>query len=145
MRVLHSPCSWLNEIVALDSVAGNTLMGMVTRLTLRWPFQVARAAMVPILSDARCSWCAKFSRVPSPELNVLALVVIDQIEAGAAEVDVVLRDLVPQQAPGGAVMLGRHLEVPCKIAQPLDDDERHLLLPFPPLDAADVLVPDEAA
>ena len=32
--------------VPLDSVAGNTLMGMVTRLIFRKPFQVARAAMV---------------------------------------------------------------------------------------------------
>src|SRR5215472_12744836 len=51
MRVWHSPWSWLNEIVALDSVAGNTLMGMFTRLTLRYPFQVARAAMRDILSE----------------------------------------------------------------------------------------------
>src|SRR6516225_1579632 len=45
MRVWHSPWSWLNEIVALDSVAGNTLMGMFTRLILRYPFQVALAAI----------------------------------------------------------------------------------------------------
>src|SRR5215813_10772650 len=51
MRVWHSPWSWLNEIVALDSVAGNTLMGMFTRLTLRYPFQVARAAMRDILAE----------------------------------------------------------------------------------------------
>src|SRR4029453_15329838 len=45
MRVWHSPWSWLNEIDPLDSVAGNTLMGMFTRLILRKPFQVARGAM----------------------------------------------------------------------------------------------------
>jgi hypothetical protein len=38
----------LNEIVPFDSVAGNTLMGMFTRLIFRNPFQVARAAMVEI-------------------------------------------------------------------------------------------------
>src|SRR5918993_3678447 len=45
MRVWHSPWSWLNEIVPLDSVAGNTLMGMFTRLTFKKPFQVALAAI----------------------------------------------------------------------------------------------------
>jgi hypothetical protein len=32
MRVWHSPWSWLTEIEPLDSVAGNTLIGMFTRL-----------------------------------------------------------------------------------------------------------------
>src|SRR6188474_758965 len=45
MRVWHSPCSWLNEIVPLDSVAGNTFIGMFTRLTFRKPFHVALAAI----------------------------------------------------------------------------------------------------
>src|SRR5215470_6932503 len=69
MRVWHSPWSWLNEIVALDSVAGNTLMGMFTRLTLRYPFQVARAAMRDILSEllAASYWllAASFSLLAS--------------------------------------------------------------------------------
>src|SRR3954452_19754168 len=46
MRVRHSACSWLKEIVPLDSVAGNTLIGMFTRLIFRKPFQVARTAIV---------------------------------------------------------------------------------------------------
>src|SRR6186713_1002135 len=50
MRVWHSPWSWLNEIVALDSVAGNTLIGMLTRLTRRNPFHVALAAIVCVPS-----------------------------------------------------------------------------------------------
>src|SRR5262245_5172749 len=45
MRVWHSAWSWLKEIVAEDSVAGNTFTGMFTRLTLRNPFQVGRAGM----------------------------------------------------------------------------------------------------
>src|SRR3954463_7624057 len=45
MRVLHSPCSWLKLSVAPVSVAGNTLIGMFTRLILRYPFHVGRAAM----------------------------------------------------------------------------------------------------
>src|SRR5204863_8654824 len=49
MRVRHSPCSWLNEIEPLDSVAGNTLIGMFTRLIFRKPFQVGRAAMAYLL------------------------------------------------------------------------------------------------
>src|SRR4029077_6532695 len=47
MRVRHSPCSWLKEIVEPDSVAGNTLMGMFTRLIFRKPFHVARAVTGP--------------------------------------------------------------------------------------------------
>src|SRR4030095_15653869 len=50
MRVWHSPWSWLKEIVPADSVAGNTLIGMFTRLIFRNPFQVARAAIVALLS-----------------------------------------------------------------------------------------------
>src|SRR5260370_34521447 len=45
MRVWHSPCSWLNAIEPLDSVAGNNLIGMFTRLIVRKPFHVARAAI----------------------------------------------------------------------------------------------------
>src|SRR3954463_15923711 len=45
MRVLHSPCSWLKLSVAPVSVAGNTLIGMFTRLILRYPFHVGRAAI----------------------------------------------------------------------------------------------------
>jgi hypothetical protein len=36
----------LKEIEPLDSVAGNTLIGMFTRLIFRKPFQVARALIV---------------------------------------------------------------------------------------------------
>src|SRR5438270_517847 len=45
MRVRHSAWSWLNEIDPLDSVAGNTLIGMFTRLIFRNPFHVALAAI----------------------------------------------------------------------------------------------------
>src|SRR5918999_1744425 len=45
MRVWHSAWSWLKLIVAAASVAGNTRTGMLTRLILRKPFQVGRAAM----------------------------------------------------------------------------------------------------
>src|ERR671911_233270 len=45
MRDWHSAWSWLKEMVAADSVAGNTFTGMLTRLTLRKPFHVARAAI----------------------------------------------------------------------------------------------------
>src|SRR4051812_16678812 len=49
MRVWHSPWSWLKEIDPLDSVAGNTLIGMFTRLIFRKPFHVARAAIVVLI------------------------------------------------------------------------------------------------
>src|ERR1041384_5555335 len=45
MRVWHSAWSWLKLIVAAESVAGNTRIGMFTRLILRKPFQVGRAAI----------------------------------------------------------------------------------------------------
>src|SRR5438067_82171 len=48
MRVWHSAWSWLNEMVAADSVAGKTFTGMLTRLTLRKPFQVGRAAIARV-------------------------------------------------------------------------------------------------
>src|ERR1051326_5084224 len=46
MRVRHSPWSWLKLSVAAVSVAGNTLIGMLTRLILRYPFHVGRAGML---------------------------------------------------------------------------------------------------
>src|SRR5262249_56894724 len=48
MRVWHSPWSWLKLKVAPASVAGNTLTGMLTRLILRYPFQVGRAGIRPL-------------------------------------------------------------------------------------------------
>src|SRR6185295_13878627 len=51
MRVWHSAWSWLKEMVSEDSVAGNTLTGMLTRLTFRNPFQVGRGGMTAILSE----------------------------------------------------------------------------------------------
>src|SRR3954452_20286197 len=50
MRVWHSPWSWLKLMVAAESVAGNTLTGMFTRLIFRNPFQVGRAAITHLLS-----------------------------------------------------------------------------------------------
>src|SRR6476620_5138028 len=55
IRVWHSPCSWLKLSVAPASVAGNTLIGMFTRLILRYPFHVGRAAI-------------SFSRAATPPL-----------------------------------------------------------------------------
>src|SRR5688572_9849205 len=45
MRERHSRCSWLKLMVAAASVAGNTRIGMFTRLILRYPFHVGRAAI----------------------------------------------------------------------------------------------------
>jgi hypothetical protein len=36
----------LKWISAAEFVAGKTRMGIVTRLSRKWPFQIARAAMV---------------------------------------------------------------------------------------------------
>ena len=51
-------------------------------------------------------------------LHVLPFVVVEQIQAGAAEMNVVLGDLVAQQAPRAGVVLAGHRETACKIAQP---------------------------
>src|SRR3982074_2764203 len=55
MRVWHSAWSWLKLMVAAESVAGNTRTGMFTRLILRKPFQVGRAAMGPLCAGWRCA------------------------------------------------------------------------------------------
>src|SRR5688572_8698244 len=49
MRERHSRCSWLKLMVAAASVAGNTRIGMFTRLILRYPFHVGRAAIMDSL------------------------------------------------------------------------------------------------
>src|SRR5215204_3243358 len=53
MRVWHSRWSWLKLIVAAESVAGNTRIGMFTSEILRKPFQVGRAAMLRLSTNWR--------------------------------------------------------------------------------------------
>ena len=91
MRVRHSPCSWLKEIVAPDSVAGNTLIGMFTRLTFRKPFQVARAPMVLQAPGSGLQRLAGAHR-----LRFVAFVVDAEVEPGAEKVDFVLANLIAQ-------------------------------------------------
>src|SRR5262252_3167361 len=105
MRVRHSPWSWLNEIVPLDSVAGNTLTGMFTRLTFRKPFHVARAAINVLNRDRRSL---------------------------AVELDGALADFVPKQPSCGAIFNARDDQPSCKIAQPCDDHERDAVLSLAP-------------
>src|SRR5262249_46385884 len=100
MRVWHSAWSWLNEIVPLDSVAGNTLIGMFTRLILRKPFQVARAAIQGVYRT----------------LDFVSFVPVTEIEAGTGEVDVVAADFLAEELPRRAVILDGHDETACKIA-----------------------------
>src|SRR5437870_2081661 len=99
MRVWHSPWSWLNEIVPLDSVAGNTLIGMFTRLIFRKPFQVGRAAIACLL-------------------NLVTLVVRTEVQPRARKMNDVLANLVAEQPPRGAVLVPRHDQTACKVAQP---------------------------
>src|SRR5690348_9095269 len=65
MRVWHSAWSWLKLMVAAESVAGNTLTGMFTRLIFMKPFQVGRAAMEE-LSTESVSVPSPLSWVPRP-------------------------------------------------------------------------------
>src|SRR5712691_8905695 len=101
MRVWHSPCSWLNEIEPLDSVAGNTLIGMFTRLIFRKPFHVARAAIGLSYRRER----AGPEGLPYGSLRFVTLVVGAEVQAGPGEMDRVLPDLVPQQAARRAVLV----------------------------------------
>src|SRR6185295_18425242 len=101
MRVWHSAWSWLNAIVALDSVAGNTLIGMFTRLIFRKPFHVARAAIDSLYRS----------------LDVFSFVVVPEIETGACELYSVFPDFVPQKTPRRPVAVARDRETACKIAQ----------------------------
>src|SRR5256885_12263674 len=101
MRVWHSPWSWLNEMVPADSVAGNTLIGMFTRLIFRNPFHVARAAIG--LFYRRLGGTPK--GVPYVTSCFVSFVVLAQIQTGAGEVNRVLPDLVAQQAARGAVLV----------------------------------------
>src|SRR4029079_13464504 len=61
MRVWHSPWSWLKLRVAPASVAGNTLIGMLTRLIFRYPFQVGRAAIGSYSLKEKCCSSVIFS------------------------------------------------------------------------------------
>src|SRR5204862_1361074 len=124
MRVWHSPWSWLNEMVPLDSVAGNTLMGMFTRLILRKPFQVARAAIA-------------FT------LRLVPFVALAEIQSRTGEMDRVLADLVSQQPPRRPVLVARHRQPPREVAQARDDDQRRVMVPLAPADAADLVVRNE--
>src|SRR5205085_12026116 len=54
-------------MVPLDSVAGNTLIGMFTRLILRKPFQVARAAILLTLRSWLWALGLGPCLVPGPE------------------------------------------------------------------------------
>src|SRR5206468_3228268 len=105
MRVRHSPCSWLNEIVPLASVAGNTLIGMFTRLIFRKPFHVARAA---INQSIDCGLPILDSRLST--LRLVPLVAVAEIQARSREVNIVRGNLIAQQAPRGAVILDGHDE-----------------------------------
>src|SRR5947208_10559204 len=98
-------------MVPLDSVAGNTLIGMFTRLIFRKPFQVALAAMASFYRS-NCE-PAEGRRVPA--LRLVPLVMGSQVEAGAHEMDRVFADLVPQKASGFAVLVPGDHETACKI------------------------------
>src|SRR5918996_6267274 len=104
MRVWHSAWSWLKEILAADSVAGNTLTGMLTRLTLRNPFHVGRAAI-----------CELYRFLPSRgtaerRLDRVFLVPGPQIQSGASDVQRLVPNPVPQDAACLAVQMTGHLQ-----------------------------------
>src|SRR6266508_6049397 len=126
---------------------------MFTRLIFRKPFQVARAdiaallSALPVINHKGHKGHKGNTQLYLPVLGVLCgecrgrsglvpLIVRAEIEARASEMNRVLPDFVAEQAWSRAVFVARHNETACKIAQSRDDDQRHLILPFPPADAA---------
>src|SRR6202035_6191237 len=79
---------------------------------------------------------------PSLSLDLAPLVVIAQVQR-VEERNFVLADLVPKQAPRRPVSVARHAEAACKISQPRDDDERHVMLTLAPADAPYLVIGDE--
>src|SRR5262245_21559905 len=110
MRVWHSPWSWLKEIASADSVAGNTFTGMLTRLTLRKPFQVGRGGICTSLSVQSAHDCTGM-HVPS------------SIDRPAWSLQVAFRGLYSQDP----VMRGTALEYLDAVPPP---DIREFLWPF---------------
>src|SRR6187549_3395036 len=106
MRVWHSAWSWLNEMAAADSVAGNTLTGMLTRLTFRKPFQVGRAGMHGVYRV-----CTRFA------LDGVVFGPGAEVQARASHPEGVFANLIPQHLPGLSVEVARNLEPPRDVAE----------------------------
>src|SRR6266511_4568084 len=78
-----------------------------------------------------------------PVSRFIPFVVEPEVEAGPREMNRVLADLVPQDTTGRPVLVARHFEKACKIAQSRDDDERGVVLGLTPAQAADFVVRNE--
>src|SRR5947207_12900306 len=96
---------------------------MFTRLILRNPFQVARAAI-------NSSNTVSFVRSP-------------EIESGTGELDRLLANLVTKQPARCAVFVARNYEAARQIAQSRDHNQCDLLLALSPADAAHLTVRNE--
>src|SRR5438094_323020 len=97
---------------------------MFTRLILRKPFQVARAAIT----------------VCSPFVGCL---MITQIPAGSGETDFVVAAFVAEEVSRRPAFGPRHDEATRKITQARDDDQRRMVFPLAPADAAYLAVRNE--
>src|SRR5436309_1845741 len=75
--------------------------------------------------------------------GLVTFVVSPEVESGSFEVDLMLPDLIAQQAPGRAVVLQRDLEAACQIAQSGDHDQVNRMLVFAPAEASDLVVRNE--
>src|SRR2546421_2408982 len=97
---------------------------MFTRLILRKPFQVARAAIT----------------VRSP---FVAFLRITQIQAGSRETDFVVADFIAEEVSRRPVLVPRYDEATRKITQARDDDQCRMVFPLAPADAAYLAVRNE--
>src|SRR5437773_991467 len=107
---------------------------MFTRLILRKPFQVARAAI-----SLRYRYAAETGLGLGASRRPLAP---SQIQPRARELRRPLADLVAQQAARRAVFVPGHRQPPRKAPQARDHDERGMVLPFAPADPSDVGIRD---
>src|SRR5215210_2294476 len=101
-------------MLAADSVAGNTFTGMLTRLTLRNPFHVALAAIRELYRFLGLRGLDGVSFVPG-----------SQIQPGAADVEGVLPDPVPEDPSRLSVQVARHLQTTGDVTQMGDENERN--------------------
>ena len=109
------------------------MIGMFTRLIFEEALPGCSCShessrLIGVASPELADQWSRTDRSPRPRLRayrrldctttLVPLVVRAEVQPGAGEMDLVLADLVAQQAPGRAVLVDRDGETACKIAQP---------------------------
>src|SRR5207249_10588398 len=97
---------------------------MFTRLILRKPFQVARAAITV---------CSPF----------VAFLMITQIQTGSRETDFVVADFVVEEVSRRPAFVLREVERPGRLPQAADADHRGMVFPLAPVAPAYLVLRNE--